>query len=508
MSSQAASRAIAAAVVLLHASLASATDAQGIDALMTTLHGRGQFDGSILVARSGAILYRAGFGYADDSTREPFQPTTVSALASVSKGFTAMAVMMLAERGILDYDDPVSRFLPDLARYAPGVTVRHLLNHTSGIPDVGDLGIDHPGLTNAEVLATLARATPLTSPPATRYRYSNTGYVLLATIVERLSGQRMADFLAQHVFQPLGMSSTFVRDAIAPARASFAFAYDAFGLPAGDTNGTVGDGDVYSTVDDLYKWDRALAGSTLVRAGTLEAAFAPPVLPGSPSTYGFGWNARVEHGERILWHTGSTGGYRAYIERRPDEQLLIAMLTNHGNTRRVDIANAIVHILRGEPFELPGRSIARRLYDGIAAEGIDASMRLYDSLRAGSAREYDFSEPELNTLGYKLLGEDRVREAVRVFERNADAFPGSSNAFDSLGDAYAQAGERERAMASYARATALDAANSHAADALVRLRRRSRLVSLARWGGLVLALGILACLAVRLRRRAYGRATN
>jgi len=474
---------------------------QRIDALMTTLHGRGQFDGSILVARAGAIIYRAGFGYANESTREPFQPSTVSSLASVSKQFTAMAVMMLAEEGTLGYDDPIKRFLPELARYAPGVTVRHVLNHTSGIPDVGDLGIDRPGLTNGEVVAALAKESPLASPPGTHYRYSNAGYVLLATIVERLSGQRLADFLATHIFKPLDMDSTFVREAAAAVQPAFAMAYDPFGQPTGDTNGTVGDGGVFSTVDDLYKWDRALAGSSLVRTSTLDAAFTPPILPDGPSTYAFGWNVRLDQGARTLWHTGSTGGYRSYIERRPAEQLLIVMLTNHGNTKRVDIASAIVHILRGEPFTLPGQSIARRLYDAIKADGIDTAMRLYDSLRAQPAPDYDFSESELNTLGYQLLGEGRAKDAVRVFERNAESFPRSSNAFDSLGDAYVQAGERELAMMSYSHATALDPGNRHAAATLITLRSRSTVAFVAKWGGLFLAVTALAALAVARRRR-------
>jgi CubicO group peptidase (beta-lactamase class C family) len=259
-----------------------------LDALMSQLHERGQFDGSILVAWRGGVVYRAGFGYANDTTREPFQPGTVSDLGSVSKQFTAMAVMMLSERGALGYDDPVTRFLPELARYAAGVTVRHLLNHTSGIPDVGDLGIDRPGLANDEVVAALAKERALASTPGTRYRYSNAGYDLLGTLVERLSGQRMSEFLAAHVFRPVGMSSTFVREGTSTLPPGVAMAYDAFGEAAPDTNATVGDGGVFSTVDDLYKWDGALAGSTLVGASTLEAAFTPPTLPGSPSTYGFG----------------------------------------------------------------------------------------------------------------------------------------------------------------------------------------------------------------------------
>ena len=141
----------------------------------------------------------------------------------------------------------------------------------------------------------------------------------------------------------------------------------------------------------------------------------------------------------------------------------------------------------------------------IKADGIDAAMRLYGSLRTEAAQDYDFSESELNTLGYQLLGEGRVKDALRVFERNAEAFPTSSNVFDSLGDAYVQAAERGRAIASYERATALDSGNSHAAVAAITLRRRSTVVFVAKWGGLFLAVAVLAALALARRRRSLSR---
>jgi CubicO group peptidase (beta-lactamase class C family) len=167
-------------------------------------------------------------------------------------------------------------------------------------------------------------------------------------------------------------------------------AYDVFGQPAGDTNGTVGDGGVFSTVDDLYEWDRALAGSSLVRASTLDAAFAPPILPDGPSTYGFGWNVRVDHGTQVLWHTGSTGGYRSYIERRPLEQLLIVMLTNQA-TRGVAIASATVHILRGELPRCP--PVALLLLHGGSWSMASTRHASYGSLRRRLRRTSTSASP-------------------------------------------------------------------------------------------------------------------
>jgi len=448
--------------------------ARTIDTLMTALQGRGQFNGALIVASAGSVVYRNGFGDANAATGARFEPATVSCIASLSKQFTAMAIMLLAERRKLRYDDPISTILPELRSYAQDVTIRHLLNHTSGIPDVGDLGIDRPTLTNGEVLAALTRQDPLASRPGATYRYSNTGYILLATIAERVTGQAFRDLLAKEIFGPLGMTRTYVYDGTRPHRRDVAVAYDQFGKPDPYTSNTTGDGGVFSSVDDLLKWDRALYDGSLLPASTLRMAFEPPLLAhGTKSTYGFGWNVRDDAGQTTVWHTGRTGGYRAYIERRTGDKVSLIMLTNRGHTNRVAIARAIVNILQGESYELPNRSIAGVLVDAIAARGIDGAIRLYDSLKVADTSSYDFSEGELNTLGYALLNEGRRNEAVRVFEANTVSYPGSSNAFDSLGDALANLGDRKRAIASYQKALALDPKNLQAADKLRTLTARS-----------------------------------
>jgi CubicO group peptidase (beta-lactamase class C family) len=147
-----------------------------VDRLMTTLHDRGQFNGSIIVAIGGKAIYRKAFGEANFQSHRKFTPTTISNLGSVAKQFTAMTIMMLAEQNKTNYDDPVSKYIPELAGPLNGITLRHLLNHTSGIPDVGDLGIDHPRLTNDEVLRRLSKPDFLVSKPGEKYRYSNPNY--------------------------------------------------------------------------------------------------------------------------------------------------------------------------------------------------------------------------------------------------------------------------------------------------------------------------------------------
>ena len=246
-----------------------------IDRLMATLHERGQFNGGIIVAIAGKPIYRKAFGYANFQSHTTFTPSTISNIGSVAKQFTAMTIMMIAEQNKVKYDDAVSKYIPEVGGTLNGITLRHLLNHTSGIPDVGDLGIDHPKLTNEEVLARLAKPGFLVSRPGEKYRYSNPNYVLLAVVTERVSGRRFADFLSEKILKPLRMVNTFVHDGSRREPIVTATAYDQFGNLANDDALITGSGGMYSTLDDLLKWDQALYTERLVRQATLAEAFTP-----------------------------------------------------------------------------------------------------------------------------------------------------------------------------------------------------------------------------------------
>jgi CubicO group peptidase (beta-lactamase class C family) len=451
---------------------ASPSDRAGeIDRFMMTLHDRGQFNGSIIVAVAGKAIYRNAFGEANFQSHRKFTPSTISNIGSVAKQFTAMTIMMLAEQDKLNYDDPVSKFIPRLGVSLNGITLRHLLNQTSGIPDVGDLGIDHPGLTNEQVLDRLAKADFLVSKPGEKYRYSNANYVLLAVIVEKISGQRFGDFLAANILKPLGMDDTFVYDGSPRDMDAIATAYDQFASPASDDALMTGSGGMYSTVDDLLKWDQALFTERLVRRSTLDQAFTPGQVKEGVSTYGFGWNISDQDGRKFVWHQGSAGGYRALIERRLAEKITVIILTNKGNSKRLQINDAILNILNGHPYVFPKRSIAELLYETITKQGMSPAIQTYDSLRAANDATYDFAESELNALGYQLLyGNHKPSQAIEIFKLNTDAYPKSSNAFDSLAEAYHVNGNKAAAIKNYQKAVELDPTDLHAADVLKGLQ--------------------------------------
>lgn len=459
---------VAFAVAAHGAPLAPSPRTHEIDRLMQTLYSRGQFNGSIVVAKDGRVIYRHGFGEANARSHSKFTPDTISNIGSVSKQFTAMAVMMLAEQRKLAYDDPVSEYVPELTTALKGITLRQLLNHTSGIPDVGDLGIDHPKLTNEDVVRRLANPDYFTSRPGEKYRYSNANYVLLARVVERVSGEPFPQFLAENILRPLAMRNTFVGP---PTRRVVAAAYDPFGNRAGSDDLLTGSSGMYSTVNDLLEWDRALYSERLVRNVTLEEAFKPGAVTVGQSTYGFGWNVDEKDGSKFVWHQGATGGYRAFIGRRLSDKLTVIMLTNKGNTKRQQISDAILDIIDGKRYTLPQRSIAQAMYDAIRTRGLQAAVNQYKSLRKNNDTTYDFSESELNALGYQILyGNRRPADAIEIFKLNAVAYSRSSNVFDSLGEAYEVSGSKALAIASYTKAIQLDRTNFHAVEMLKKLQ--------------------------------------
>ena len=414
-----------------------------IDSVMTALHGREQFNGAIIVAAAGKTIYKNAFG--ETFGNEKFTPTTQTNIASLSKGFTAMLVMMLAEQGKLTYDDLITKYLPELIEFSNGITIRHLLNHTSGIPDVGDLGIDNPQLTNTKALKTLAKIKSNFREPGQKYQYSNTGYLLLATIVERITEKKFANFLSEKILNPLEMKNTFL------------------------SGRTVGMGGMQSTVDDLLKWEESFYTEKLVRQSTLDEAFTPFPVKEGISTYGFGWNIMLKDGDKFIWHTGNTEGFRAFIGRRLSEKIGVIILTA-GDSKRMEINDAIIAVLHGKPYTLPKMPIADKLYDQISNEGIEEGVAFYDSLKSKDFRNYDFSEAQLNSLGYRLLSEKKIKDAIDIFKLNTMAYPESSNVFDSLGEAYYKAGDIPTAVKCYEKALELDPENLSSINMLKKLK--------------------------------------
>ena len=309
------------------------------------------FSGVILVAIDGTTKYHKAFGFRDYDRKLPLDTASIFELASVTKQFTAMVIMMLKEDGKLDFDDSLSSYIRGLPY--KGITIRHLLTHTSGLPDyqgVMDQHWDKSKIaSNDDNIEYLIKYQP--APlfrPGEKYNYSNTGYMLLASVAEKASGQDFIEFSRERIFSPLQMSSTDIRNrdekqSLDNFARGFIYVEDKHRYVAADSfpefNYTIwlgnrkGPGRVSSTTTDLLKWDRALYQNRLVKQGTLREAFTPMKLNSdSLSNYGFGWDIiPVSASGKIVYHTGNNPGYKTAIMRYIDSDKTIIVLSNNAS---------------------------------------------------------------------------------------------------------------------------------------------------------------------------------
>jgi CubicO group peptidase (beta-lactamase class C family) len=287
---------------------------------------------AVLVLRDGRPVVRAGYGLADLEAGTPATPETNYRLASVTKQFTAAGILLLAEDGRLMLDDRAHDWLPSLPQATEAVTIRHLLTHTSGLIDYEDVIPETfaAQLHDADVLRLLETQDRTYFRPGTGYRYSNSGYALLALIVQRASGKAFATFLRERIFQPLAMFNTVAHEEGISAVNHRAFGYTEEAgrwnrTDQDQTSAVLGDGGIYSSIDDLAKWDAALYDGRLLQPSSLRAAFTPATHTDDPEIeYGYGWRITGE----TLWHSGESVGFRNVIVRYPKRHLTVVVLTN------------------------------------------------------------------------------------------------------------------------------------------------------------------------------------
>jgi CubicO group peptidase (beta-lactamase class C family) len=307
-----------------------------VDALFRDFNQPGASGASVMVIKGGKVVLAKGYGLANVEVRIPCDTNTNFRLASVTKQFTALAVMILAERKQLSLDERLTDFFPEFPAYGCPITLRQLLTHTSGLIDYEGVipkGTGIPVL-DRDVLRLLMQQDKTYFPPGTQYRYSNSAYALLALIVEARSGKTFARFLQENIFRPLKMTHTLAYEpglSVVPNRA-YGYSPGASGFKRTDqslTSSVLGDGGVYSSVADLYQWDQALYTDTLVSRKMLKLAFTPGPVTEHPDTgYGFGWFVGQYRGLRELWHSGNSLGFTTRIARFPEKRFTVIILAN------------------------------------------------------------------------------------------------------------------------------------------------------------------------------------
>ncbi len=471
-------RAASAAILLLCCATAQAVTPEKlakIDQTVREFHDKGRFGGAVLVADGGRIVYEKGFGWANAEWQVPNGPKVKYRLGSITKQFTSMIIMQLVSEGKVKLEGNITDYLPYYRKDTGSrVSVHHLLTHTSGIPSY----------TNSPRVRELQRmyvespaqfvkgycSGDLQWEPGTKYAYNNSGYFILGAIIEQVTGKKYEDVLQERIFTPLAMTDTgYDRpEKVIRNRASgYERALDGELQNAAflDMDLPYAAGSLYSTVEDLLKWDQALYTERLLPE-PLKQKMWTPVL----QSYGYGWIITEpkpgEAREFAIWHNGGINGFTSQFIRHPKSKLTVIVLGNYPAPTG-PVASAIETILHDGAVTPIKRSALDALRPALYRDGLAAKKKATE-LRTNP--EYEFNEAEFNQFGYALLRGGKVKQAIDVFLLNVDAFPTSSNVYDSLAEAYGVAGEKELAVKNYQRAVELDPTNANAIEQLKKLK--------------------------------------
>ncbi len=322
----------------------------GLEKWLHRIHESGKFNGTVLLSRNGEVIFSESYGYDSAEALTLLTEHSSFNLASVSKQFTAMGIVLLHNQSKLKYNDKLSRHIFELECYKD-ITIQHLLHHTSGLPDYMQLASKHRNedciFKTQEMLTLYQQQQPnLNFEPGSKFQYSNAGYVLLSEIIERVSGESFQSFMSSNIFEPLNMKDTQVFNLLSesePTNRVYGYKHSLwlFGgkkLPQ-DLNffdGVTGDGGIYSSAHDLYLWHRALNDGALVSNELYNIAYAPAKLSDNSKTkYGFGW---FINSDNSVEHAGGWQGFTSYIHRNLEQDKLIIILDNSSNTLRVNSA--------------------------------------------------------------------------------------------------------------------------------------------------------------------------
>lgn len=463
------------ALLAFQASILGQDKASRMDQLITLYNKYGQFNGSVLVADNGKVVFEKGVGMANLEWNIPNTPDTKFRLGSITKQFTATLILQLVEQGKIKLDGKLIDYLPNYRKDTGAkVTIHNLLSHTSGIPSYTSLpgffqNVSRNPFTVDDFIKQYASGD-LEFEPGTKFVYSNSGYFLLGAVIEKVTGKSYEQVLKERIFEPLGMkNSGYDHWGTILSKRATGYTRTPRGYetaPYLDMSLPYAAGSLYSTVEDLLIWDQALYGDKVLSAQSRQLMFKPNL-----NNYGYGFvitKATLSPPAKlqvpVIQHGGGINGFNTVIVRMVDDKRLIVLLDNEEHGQNLDkIARGLMSILYDQPVDNPKQSIADTLSDTISEKDVGSAIARYRELKAGkTAAEYDFAEDQLNRLGYQLLQQKKVADAIEIFKLNVEIYPQSSNVYDSLGEAYMVNGDKDLSIANYKKSLELDPNNANA----------------------------------------------
>lgn len=460
-----------------------------------------QFNGNTLVAEDGRIIFEKSFGYADFENKRLLDRKSTFPIASVSKTITSTAILQLKAKGKLKLDDPVKTYLPEFPYAA--ITVRQLLNQTSGVPNYfvifnAEMSANPKKIfTNADILPVLKKENKsLSSEPGEKFEYNNLNYCLLALIVEKLSGISFQSYLKKNIFELAGMKNTYLptvddqsknrnRADLYQFRNGYTEKLENINdLPKSnfDRQGKfVGQGQVVSTVHDLFLYDQALYNGKLLKNSDLQEAFIPTklnngetvkfIIDGKEVSYGLGWEIYLDDSQgKIVFHDGLIGGLVSILFRNITKKQTVIAIDNTANHSAMIGALNALNILNQQPLIDNGKSLARAYGSILVNQGTEAANIAFVKLKEDS--NYTLRQGDMNSLGYELLRSGKDSEALEVFKLNIELFPDSWNVYDSYGEILLKIGRKEEAVKMYQKSVDLNPKNENGKKILEELNRK------------------------------------
>ncbi len=455
---------------------------------MTTYSSIGQFNGLILVAEEGKIVYEKAFGKAIIEWGINNSLDTKMAIASITKTFTALLIMQLIEQGKVKLDGKISEYITDYPKEAANkITVDHLLRHSSGLQrDIADFplsGNKFPDIVakinedffSLEEQVQIISKRELLFEPGTSYSYSSDGYAVLGLIVERVTGSTYEEALRRQILDPLNLKSSGYKNhlAVVPNKAQ-GYAKSFAGISRGRQIGINPAGGMYSTIHDLFKWEQALYTEKIVGQKSKDI-----LLTKTPYLVGYGWQISTNYFNsstdsiKMERCTGSLPGSNSLVVRFPEHRKTIIVLENLKQTyyKQFEIVQSIASILFNKPYELPKKSIAEVLLEEIIHNGIQSGLKLIEENK--NTKTYYVSESEINSLGYYFMNNvNKIDDAIEIFTVNTKLFPASANTFDSLAEAYMNKGDKKNAILFYQKSLQLDPGNENAKKMIEKLSQQ------------------------------------
>ncbi len=463
------------------------------DKLLDYCYKKGIFNGNVLVVGEDlSIMYEKSFGFNGKNINTKLHSNSQFLLASLSKQFTAMGIMILKEKGKLAYDDLVNSYLSDFPY--KNITIRNLLNQTSGLPEyqrffnknkeriIKRFKDNGKIITNKDVYNLIKGTKPqLEFSPGHNFNYSNTNYVLLAILIEHITNLNYEDFMNEQIFLPLKMYNSYVynaKNSNASKNRVYGYKLDIDGKTIIPNDvlpffNTVGDGGIYSSTKDLYKWFLELSNNTLISKEAFEEAYQNPLLKnGKKGPYGFGWFVREATppiNTKILTHSGEFVGFSNSMFRSVENGYMLIMLSNNSSKYRRDMNRALASIAHNLPYEIPKIKSDELMGKLIYQVGIKKAVKEYKNARNNDNNGYDYDETHLNRLGYGFIKKNMIKEALELFILNVEHYPNSSNVYDSLGEAYLLVGEKDKALFNYRKSLELNPNNKNAARVIEKI---------------------------------------